>query len=156
MSRGIKIPVENYLGAHFCNCGSSVLATVPLTKFCLYMPTRLTAAAITLRHRYVCPSCRLQNAPLAGGQTTRYQHSGPRGNVGGDTNPESIPKDLGNYNGSQSRSHIGDLIQGLILSQKEKEKAINGELRNESLGKDEVHLAQKPFSSLFNLFVVTG
>ena len=120
------------------------------------MPTRFAAAVITLKHRYVCPSCRLQNAPLAGGQTTRYQHSGPRANVGGDTNPESIPKDLRTYNESQSQSHVEDLIRGFLFSQKEIDKVIKGDLRNESLGKDEVHLARKPFSSLFNLLVMTG
>ena len=94
------------------------------------MPAKLARGLSTTRDKYVCLSCRLQSSPLARGQT-RYQHTGPPANIGGDTDQVSTPKDL-EYNDYTSRSHVGDAIRSFMLKLDEKDKEPKGASSNES------------------------
>ncbi len=105
------------------------------------MPARLTRGVITPKHRYVCPSCRLQISSPAGGQNQRYQHTGPPANVGGDSNQQSAPKDLDNNNESISRSRIGEIIRSFMFKPHEKDTETKSDLKIESPGKHEVAFA---------------
>lgn len=94
------------------------------------MPARLARGIVTTKDKYVCLSCRLQSSPLARGQT-RYQHTGPPANVGGDTDKGPTPKDL-ECNDSTSRSHVGDVIRNFMFKLDEKDKEPKGASSNES------------------------
>ena len=94
------------------------------------MPARLARGIVTTKDKYVCLSCRLQNSPLARGQT-RYQHTGPPANVGGETEKGSTPNDL-ECNDSTSRSHVGDVIRNFMFKLYEKDKDPKVASSNES------------------------
>lgn len=109
------------------------------------MPARLARGVIAPKHRYVCLSCRLQKLSIAGGHITRYQHTGPPANapanVGGDGNQEfSLKKDLGNDNGSTTRSRIREIIRSVMFKPDGKDQETKGDSRVESLRKNEVRL----------------
>lgn len=104
------------------------------------MPANLSRGVTTLNQRYVCLSCRLHSV-LAGGRTTRYQHTGPPENDGGYEIQDPIPENAGKTKQAASRSRIGDIIRSFMVKSNAKEKETNDDSRIESLGKKKVHLA---------------
>ena len=104
------------------------------------MPANLTRGVSTLNQRYVCLSCRLHSV-LAGGRTTRYEHTGPPENDGGYRNQDFPPENAGKAKQAASRSRIGDIIRSFMVKSDAKGKETKDDSRVESLGKKKVHLA---------------
>lgn len=102
------------------------------------MPANLTRGVNTLNQRYVCLSCRLHSV-LAGGRTTRYQHTGPPENDGDYKNQDLVPENTGKPKQSTSRSRIGDIIRSFMVRSDAKEKETKDYSRVESLGKKKVN-----------------
>ena len=114
----------------------------------LRMTARLTKVATASKQKYVCPSCRLHNSSLAGGQT-RSRHSGPPVNLGGDGNQESIPKESKHHSpDSTSQASIQDLLQRFLFKPHQKDEKTKND------GNFEVHLTIKtPLNNLIELSV---
>ena len=104
------------------------------------MPANLVRGGITPNQRYVCLFCR-QTSLLDGGRTTRYQHTGPQENDGGDTNQTSLQKNAGSHKEGESRSRIGEILSSFMFKPDTKDKETKVDSRNESLGEIKVHLA---------------
>lgn len=105
------------------------------------MPAKLARGVISLNQKYVCLSCRLQNLSLAGGRTTRYQHTGPTENDGADKTQDPNPNDVRKYDEAASGSRIGDIIRSFMFKSDPNDKENKGDSRIEPLGKSKVHVA---------------